>query len=138
MFGLRQGSRNAIAPGKRPLSSMAPTVVLRGGRLVMVLGSPNGSRIISVVLQVLINVIDYRMSLADAVTAPRVHEQYMPDVLFTEPGALSPAVQASLQHMGYRLQIIPPFGAAEVIESVGGKWSGFNDPRSPDGSAACE
>ena len=136
MFGLRQGSRNAIAPGKRPLSSMSPTLVLRNGKLVMVLGSPNGSRIISVVLQVLINTIDYQMPLAQAVTAPRLHEQYMPDILFTEPGALGPATIQALQHMGYTLQTIPPFGAAEVIKKLDGKWQGFNDPRSPDGSVS--
>ncbi len=100
MFGLRQGARNAIAPGKRPLSSMAPTLVTQNGKLVMVLGSPNGSRIISVVLQVLSNVMDFHMDLTDAVAAPRVHEQYMPDVLFTEPDALTPATVQSLQHMG--------------------------------------
>lgn len=135
MFGLRQGARNAIAPGKRPLSSMAPTMVTRDGKLVMVLGSPNGSRIISVVLQVLINTVDYRMTPVDAVAAPRVHEQYLPDVLYTEPGALSPATMQSLNHMGYTIQTIPPFGAAETIEKLDGQWIGVNDPRSPDGSA---
>jgi len=138
MFGLRQGARNAIAPGKRPLSSMAPTLVTRDGKLVMVLGSPNGSRIISVVLQVLSNVIDFHMDLADAVAAPRVHEQYMPDLLFTEPDALTPATVQSLQHMGYTLQTIPPFGAAESISKAGSKLDGVNDPRSPDGLAAGE
>jgi gamma-glutamyltranspeptidase/glutathione hydrolase len=138
MFGLRQGAHNAIAPGKRPLSSMAPTLVTHNGKLVMVLGSPNGSRIISVVLQVLSNVIDFHMDLADAVAAPRVHEQYMPDLLFTEPDALTPATVQSLQHMGYTLQTIPPFGAAESISKTGGKWDGVNDPRSPDGLASGE
>jgi gamma-glutamyltranspeptidase / glutathione hydrolase len=136
MFGLRQGARNAIAPGKRPLSSMAPTMVTRDGKLAMVLGSPNGSRIISVVLQVLMNTIDYQMSPEQAVSAPRVHEQYLPDVLFTEPDALNPATVQSLQRMGYTIQTIPPFGAAETIEKCSGRWIGINDPRSPDGSAA--
>ncbi len=135
MFGLRQGARNAIAPGKRPLSSMAPTIVTRNGKLLMVLGSPNGSRIISVVLQVLINRIDYGMSYAQAVSAPRVHEQYLPDVLFIEPGALSPFAAQALQHMGYTIKQIAPFGAAETIGTTGGQWIGINDPRSPDGSA---
>jgi gamma-glutamyltranspeptidase / glutathione hydrolase len=136
MFGLRQGARNDIAPGKRPLSSMAPTMVMRDGKLMMVLGSPNGSRIISVVSQVIINTIDYRMTPAQAVAAPRLHEQYLPDTLFTEPDALSPATVQSLQQMGYTLQTIPPFGAAETIENVGGHRVGVNDPRSPDGSAS--
>jgi gamma-glutamyltranspeptidase/glutathione hydrolase len=138
MFGLRQGQRNAIAPGKRPLSSMAPTIVTRDGRLVMVVGSPNGSRIISVVLQVLINWIDYKMSVAEAVDAPRIHEQYLPDVLFAEPSALDPAVTEQLKHMGYTIQTIPPFGAAETIAKSNGKWIGVNDPRSRDGSVAGE
>jgi gamma-glutamyltranspeptidase/glutathione hydrolase len=136
MFGLRQGTHNAIAPGKRPLSSMAPTMVTRDGKLVMVLGSPDGSRIISVVLQVLINTIDYQMGLAQAVGAPRIHEQYLPDVLFTEPDALNPGTVQSLQRMGYSLHTIGPFGAAEVIEQIDGRWFGVNDPRSPDGSAS--
>jgi gamma-glutamyltranspeptidase/glutathione hydrolase len=135
MFGLRQGERNAIAPGKRPISSMAPTIVTRHGKLVMVLGSPNGSRIISVVLQVIINVIDYRMPLDQAVSAPRVHEQYMPDLLFTEPNALSVDTVQALQSMGYVLRTIPPFGAAESIAAIDGKWLGMNDPRSADGYA---
>jgi gamma-glutamyltranspeptidase/glutathione hydrolase len=135
MFGLRQGARNAIARGKRPLSSMAPTMVMGNGKLLLVTGSPNGSRIISVVLQVLINRIDFRMSLAEAVSAPRLHEQYLPDLLFTEPDALSPATMQSLQHMGYTLKTIPPFGAAETIGEADGAWIGVNDPRSLDGSA---
>jgi gamma-glutamyltranspeptidase/glutathione hydrolase len=136
MFGLRQGVRNDIAPGKRPLSSMAPTMVTRDGKLVMVLGSPNGSRIISVVLQVLINMIDYQMSPIQAVSAPRVHEQYQPDVLFAEPAALSPATIQILQHMGYAVKTIPPFGAAETIGERNGQWIGVNDPRSRDGLAS--
>lgn len=136
MFGLRQGQRNAIAPGKRPLSSMSPTLVLKNGRLFMVLGSPNGSRIISVVLQTILNVIDYGMTLDQAVAAPRVHEQYMPDTLFMEPNALSEATLQSLHRMGYATKTIPPFGAAESIEAVKTGWLGVNDPRSADGSAA--
>ena len=136
MFGLQQGQRNAIAPGKRPLSSMSPSIVTRNGRLVMVLGSPNGSRIISVVLQVLLNTIDYQMSLAEAVGAPRIHEQYEPDILFMEPAALPPATMQSLRHMGYTLETVPAFGAAESIEKVDGQWIGVNDPRSADGAAA--
>ena len=136
MFGLRQGQRNAIAPGKRPLSSMAPTLVLKNDRLFMVLGSPNGSRIISVVLQTILNVIDYGMALDQAVAAPRVHEQYMPDILFMEPGTLSETTLQSLHRMGYATKTISPFGAAESIEAVKTGWLGVNDPRSADGSAA--
>ncbi len=135
MFGLRQGARNAIAPGKRPLSSMAPTIVSRDGKLMLVLGSPNGSRIISVVLQTIINVVDYGMRIDQAVAASRIHEQYLPDFLYTEPDALPTATELDLQKMGYTLRQIPPFGAAEAIEAVGDQWVGANDPRSPMGSA---
>lgn len=136
MFQLVQGARNAIAPGKRPLSSITPTLVTRNGKLVMVLGSPGGPRIISIVLQTLINVIDYGMSIDQAVAAPRIHEQYLPDVVYYEPGALSPAVQARLRAMGYHLQLSRRFGAAEAILWRNGAWQGANDPRAGSGSAA--
>src|SRR5262249_36201864 len=78
-MGLVQGKANAIQPGKRPLSSMAPTIVLKDGKVFMVLGSPGGSRIITILLQTLVNVIDYGMPIQEAVDAPRLHHQWMPD-----------------------------------------------------------
>jgi gamma-glutamyltranspeptidase/glutathione hydrolase len=135
MFSLRQGVRNEIAPGKRPLSSTSPTLVTRNGKLVMVLGSPGGSRIISVVLQTIINVIDYNLPIDQAVAAPRVHMQYLPDTLFTEPNALPPATIQALQAMGYQVKTVPRFGAAESIEVVDGQYLGVNDPRAASGSA---
>lgn len=116
LFGLIQGKANAIAPGKRPLSSMAPTVVTKDGRTVMVLGSPGGSRIITIVLQVLLNVIDYGMQPEEAVDAPRIHHQWLPDVIFAEPYAISPDTRSLLEARGYRIITQSPWGAAELIE----------------------
>ena len=96
MFGLVQGDANAIAPGKRPLSSMAPTLVEKDGRVVLALGSPGGSRIITVVLETALNIIDYGMQPQEAVDAPRIHHQGLPDEVFVEPFALSPDTQRLL------------------------------------------
>jgi gamma-glutamyltranspeptidase/glutathione hydrolase len=115
MFSLVQGEANAIAPGKRPLSSMAPTMVMKDGHVVMVLGSPGGSRIISIVLQVILNVIDYGMQPQEAVDAPRIHHQWLPDAIFTEPFALSPDTSHMLEANGYRIIEQSPWGAAELI-----------------------
>ena len=116
MFGLVQGEQNAIEPGKRPLSSMAPTIVLRDGKPYLVLGSPGGGRIITIVLEVLLNVADYGMGIADAVDLPRFHHQWLPDVVYEEPRALSPDTARLLQGMGYRIVEQRPWGAAESIE----------------------
>ncbi len=115
MFGLVQGTANAIAPGKTPLSSMSPTIVDKDGRLVMVIGSPGGSRIISTVAETLVNVIDHGMSLADAIDAPRFHMQDKPDVIALEPFALSPDTTALLVHDGYALKSSPEWGMAAGI-----------------------
>ena len=115
-YGLVQGSANAIAPGKRPLSSMAPTIVTRNGRVFLVLGSPGGSRIITITLETLMNVIDYGMNPQEAVDAPRFHHQWLPDVVYAEPFAFSPDTQALLARMGYALREQTPWGATELIE----------------------
>lgn len=116
LFGLVQGARNAIAPGKRPLSSMAPTIVMRGNKPWLVLGSPGGSRIISIVLQVALNVIDYGMPLQEAVDAPRIHQQWLPDQVYYETRGLSPDTLNSLRGMGYTMVEQTPWGAAESIQ----------------------
>jgi gamma-glutamyltranspeptidase/glutathione hydrolase len=134
-FGLVQGSANAIAPGKRPLSSMSPTIVMKDGKVALVLGSPNGPRIISVTLQTALNVIDHHMSLAQAVAAPRLHHQWLPDVVLAEPGALSAETRRRLEAMGHRIEDHAPFGASEAIEIRDGAMTGVNDPRSAAGSA---
>ena len=117
LFGLVQGQANAIAPGKRPLSSMAPTIVTRDGRTAMVLGSPGGSRIITITLETLMNVVDYGMGPQEAVDAPRFHHQWLPDQLYAEPYAFSPDTQKLLEAMGYKITTQTPWGAAEVIEA---------------------
>ncbi len=148
MFGLVQGAANAIAPGKRPLSSMAPTIVMHDGQPLLVLGSPGGSRIITTVLQTILNVIDYGMQPQAAVDAPRIHHQWLPDEIATEPFALSADTQALLQAMGYKIVVQRPWGAAEIIErgAPGGEAAqpdalqpgllyGANDARRPVGAA---
>lgn len=106
MFGLVEGPNNAIAPGKRPLSSMTPTIVTKDNKLVMVVGTPGGSRIPSAVLQVIMNVIDYKMTLQEAVDAPRIHQQWMPDVTYYEHDALSADTMKVLADKGHPLKEI--------------------------------
>jgi gamma-glutamyltranspeptidase/glutathione hydrolase len=106
--GLIQGAANAIGPGKRPLSSMTPTIVVHGGKTVMVLGSPGSSKIITTVANVLMGVIDYGMSIQEAVDEPRFHHQWLPDVLSVERW-FSPDTVAALQKMGYHVE----FGVRE-------------------------
>jgi gamma-glutamyltranspeptidase / glutathione hydrolase len=157
LFGLVQGAANAIAPGKQPLSSMAPTIVLRDGQVALVLGSPGGPRIISVVLQVALNMIDHGMAPQAAVDAPRIHHQWLPDAIMAEPFALSADTRAALTAMGYKIVDQTPWGAAALI-AVGGAperpgvassgndasatggmrrgwFYGANDPRRPSGAA---
>jgi gamma-glutamyltranspeptidase/glutathione hydrolase len=102
--GLLQSGMNAIGPGKRPLSSMTPTIVVRDGKTVMVLGSPGSSKIISTVANVLMGVVDYGMNIQEAVNAPRFHNQWMPDVLYVEQW-FSPDTVNLLRHMGYNVEI---------------------------------
>ena len=90
LFGLVQGKTNAIAPGKRPLSSMSPTIVTKDGKTFMVLGSPGGSRIITIAVEIILNVVDHGMNIQEAVNAPRIHHQWLPDQISAEPFALSP------------------------------------------------
>jgi gamma-glutamyltranspeptidase/glutathione hydrolase len=115
LFGLVQGETNMIAPGKRPLSSMAPTIVLKDGRVAMVLGSPGGGRIITIVLQTILNVIDHDMTAREAVDAPRIHHQWLPDTIYAEHHALSPDTRAILQAMGYSITEQADWGAAALI-----------------------
>ncbi|MBJ9661897.1 gamma-glutamyltransferase [Burkholderia gladioli] len=158
LFGLVQGTRNAIAPGKRPLSSMAPTVVTKDGKTFMVIGSPGGSRIITITLETALNVIDYGMAPQDAVDAPRIHHQWLPDEVYYETMGLSPDTLAILRKMGYKMVEQTPWGAAELVlvglpgtevasrvssgndSSVSGMVRpgfiyGANDPRRPAGAA---
>jgi gamma-glutamyltranspeptidase/glutathione hydrolase len=138
MFGLVQGVRNDIEPGKHPLSSMTPTIVTKNGKLFMVTGSPGGSRIITIALSTLQNVIDYGMNVQQAVDAPRVHMQWLPDELQYEPGALSDTTLAALRRMGYSFKEMPSWGSAQAItlDARSGVRYGGTDRRHPAGLAA--
>ena len=137
MFGLVQGEANAIAPGKRPLSSMTPTIVLKDGKLFMTAGAPGGSRISTAVAQVILNVLDFGMNVQDAVDAPRVHHQWQPDKLSLER-AISPDTVALLKSRGYDVDYAPGVVLAQVaaIVSDGGWLQGASDGRSAAGKAA--
>lgn len=137
-FGLVQGEANRIQPGKRPLSSMSPTVVLRDGKLFMVTGSPGGSTIVSTTMESILNVAEYGMNVKQAIDAPRIHMQWYPDQVFAEPGAFTPDVQAALEAMGYKIRPVRAMGdiAAIVVNPETGMLESVNDPRYPAGSAA--
>ncbi|MGJ7087973.1 gamma-glutamyltransferase [Morganella morganii] len=159
MYGLVQGERNAIAPGKRPLSSMSPTIVTKDGKIFLVLGSPGGSRIISITLQTALNIIDHGMAPQEAVNAPRIHHQWLPDEVYYEQRGVSKDSLNLLDKMGYKMVEQTPWGAAELImvglpgaagvsadssgndAAVSGKVRegylyGANDVRRPAGEAA--
>jgi gamma-glutamyltranspeptidase/glutathione hydrolase len=103
-YGLVQGEANAIQPHKRPVSSMTPAIVLKGGKLYMVVGTPGGPTILNSVLQGFVNVVDFQMNAQDAVSAPRIHHQWYPDKLFMEPG-FSPDTIALLKARGHDVEI---------------------------------
>jgi gamma-glutamyltranspeptidase / glutathione hydrolase len=144
-YGQVPGDANAIAPGKTPRSSMSPTIITRDGKLVLVLGTPGGSRIITAVLQTILNVIDFGMNIQEAVDAPRIHQQWLPDVTSVERYALSPDTRKVLEGMGYRFEDSPPANhlAAIIVgaPSLGGmpvgrnRYYGANDPRGGTGLA---
>ncbi|PSB07659.1 gamma-glutamyltransferase [Pleurocapsa sp. CCALA 161] len=135
-FGLRQGSANLIEPGKRPLSSMSPTIVSKDGQVYLVTGSPGGSTIPTTVLQVITNVIDYGMNIADAVNSPRVHYQGLPNQVVAEAHAITPETFRGLKIRGYSTMPFMPWGAAESILVHGDKTMiGVNDIRKPAGKA---
>lgn len=136
-FGLVQGNANTIQPGKRPLSSMTPTIVTKNGKVFMVTGSPGGSTIPTTVLQVITNAIDYGMNVSEAVNAPRIHYQGMPNVVITEPYALESDVVQQLWEMGYRVVPFSNWGAAESIsvDPKTGRVDGASDRRKIAGKA---
>jgi gamma-glutamyltranspeptidase/glutathione hydrolase len=146
MYGLVEGENNAIAPGKRPLSSMTPTIVTHDGKLLLVVGTPGGSHIPTGVLQTMLNLIDYRMTLTEAVNAPRIHAQWLPDTLYYEPDALSADTRAVLEAKGHHLEVMDYWNQVAAI-LVGGpaigkpprgpyRLYGSIDPRLPTGSVA--
>jgi len=135
LYGLVQGEANAIAPGKRPLSSMAPTLVEKDDRVLLVLGSPGGSRIITTVLETILDIIDYGMTPGHAVEAPRFHYQGQPDEIAYERSGLTPETAAALTGMGYKLVDQRQWGAVELIAIASGRLHGVNDPRRAAGAA---
>jgi gamma-glutamyltranspeptidase / glutathione hydrolase len=130
MYGLIQGEANAIQPGKRMLSAMSPTIVLDSrGRVLLVVGSRGGPRIITSTTQVVLNVLDHRMTLADAMSAPRLHHQALPDSLRIEANGITAAVNDSLQAMGYATYAGGTVGSVNAIMRVRGGFEGVADPR---------
>ena len=149
LYGLVQGEANAIAPGKTPLSSMSPTIVTRDNQLFMVIGSPGGARIITITLEAIINVIDHGMNIQEAIDAPRIHHQWLPDSVATEPFALSPDTLSTLRDMGYEIGVDmrwPIWGQAagilvggedlaEIEAGDGARLNGAIDSRAAAGAA---
>jgi len=130
-FGLVQGEANAIAPGKRMLSAMSPTIVLdKNGNVLLVVGAAGGPTIITATTQIILNVVDGAMSLSDAMKAPRMHEQAWPDGVAYEHGGLSQAVVDSLTAMGYRMHVVGGLANANAVMRVGDAWQGMSEPRS--------
>jgi len=115
LYGLVQGATNAIAPKKQPLSSMSPSLITKDGKTFMVLGSPGGSRIITITLETALNVIDHDMAPQEAVDAPRIHQQWLPDEVYYETRGLSADTLKILKDMGYKMSEQTPWGAAELI-----------------------
>lgn len=136
MYGLVQGEANAIAPGKRMLSAMSPSIVLDPkGHLHLIVGTPGGPRIITMVYHVISNVIDHRMGLAQAVEAPRIHHQGLPDELYTEEDAFPQATLDSLRARGHQVESKGYWGDVEAIIRSPTGWQGVSDPRRGGGAA---
>ena len=142
-YGLVQGNANLIAPNKRPLSSMTPTIITKNGKLFLIVGSPGGSTITTTVLQIIEDVIDYGMTINQAVAAPRYHMQAFPNNVFIEPDAFASKELLQLQQMGYVIKVGSPFKAkkwgavAAIMRDIQtGKLIGAIDPRRPDGAVA--
>ncbi|MCC8410427.1 gamma-glutamyltransferase [Mucilaginibacter sp. UR6-1] len=136
MYGLIGGKANAIQPGKRMLSSMTPTIVEKQGKLFMVVGTPGGSTIITSVFQTILNVVEFRMPVQDAVSSARFHHQWLPDEVYNEPDAFSTAVKAVLRQKGYVLKADNSIGRVDaVLVNPDGSYDGGADPRGDDTAA---
>jgi gamma-glutamyltranspeptidase/glutathione hydrolase len=128
VYGLIGAEANAIAPHKRPLSSMAPTIVISDGEAVLALGGSGGPLIISATAEVLLNILDFDMDVAAAVAAPRVHHQWTPDILSVEPG-ISPLTRTALARRGYLVKEMKQMGIVQVVRRSAGMFEGASDPR---------
>ena len=136
MYGLLGSEANAIAPGKRMLSSMTPTIVEKNGKLYMVLGTPGGSTIITSVFQVLVNMIEFRMTLEDAVQKPRFHHQWLPDIIYHEIGAFDETTILRLKEMGHSFEERESIGRVDaILVHPDGKLEGVADERGDDSAA---
>ncbi|MEI8717368.1 gamma-glutamyltransferase [Mesorhizobium sp. ISC11] len=147
LYGLVQGEANAIQPKKTPLSSMSPTVVAKDGKPFMVIGSPGGSRIITITLEAIVNVIDHGMNIQQAIDAPRIHHQWLPDKVYVEPFGLSPDTEKLLAGMGYHLDLadqtwgqaagilVGGKSLAEIEKGGGARYNGAIDSRAASGEA---
>jgi gamma-glutamyltranspeptidase/glutathione hydrolase len=138
MYGLIQGEANSVAPRKRPLSAMAPTFVVKDGKTLLAVGSPGGPTIISTLLQIIVNVIDHRMNIQQAINAPRIHHQWMPDVVRFEPFGISTDVEKVLEAKGHRFSDRAGYmGDAEgvMIDPSTGMRLGAADSRHADSAA---
>ncbi len=131
-FGLTGGRANAIEPGKRPLSSMSPTIVLKDGKPFLATGTPGGSRIMTTTLQIIMNVIDHDMNVAEATMTPRIHQQWEPDQLRLEKG-INLDTQNLLTDKGQKIMIARPMGRTQTIQIKANGFEGYSDPRNPDG-----
>jgi gamma-glutamyltranspeptidase/glutathione hydrolase len=132
-YGLVGGVANAIQPGKRMLSSMTPTILARNGKLALVTGSPGGSTIITSVLQSILSIVDYGANAEQAVSAPRLHHQWLPDQLDVEAGALTPEAEKTLQEKGFNPKPRAPWGRLDIIRVLpDGRLEGGSDPRGDD------
>jgi len=134
-FGLVGADANAPGPGKRPLSSMTPTIVVKDGKPFLITGSPGGSRIITTVLQIITNVIDRGMTLQEAISAPRLHHQWLPDEVVAEP-ATPPDIITALQARGHQVRIGRNATSANSIAVTAGGFAGVPDPRTRGALAA--
>lgn len=135
-FGLKQGEQNNIQPGKRPLSSMTPTLIFYQEKPFLVLGSPGGPRIITALLQTILNMIDYKMDVRMAIDEPRIHQQWWPELVDAENHAISRDTLEKLASMGYRFRVRKPWGRVEAIFiDLQGVFWGANDDREPGGLA---
>ena len=134
-YGLVGSIANKIEPEKRMLSSMTPTIVFKNNQPFLATGTPGGSRIISMIFQQIINIIDYDMNLAEAIAAPRIHYQWKPDILFLEKG-ISPLTQSILKQKSYNIKKSRAAGSIQAIMIKDKTLFGFSDPRSPDGLTA--
>ncbi|WP_421914471.1 gamma-glutamyltransferase [Mesorhizobium sp.] len=147
LYGLVQGEANAIQPRKTPLSSMSPTIVARDGKPFMVIGSPGGSRIITITLEAIVNVVDHGMNIQEALDAPRIHHQWLPDTVYVEPFGLSPDTERLLAGMGYHLDLggqtwgqaagilVGGKSLAEIEKGGGARYNGAIDSRAASGEA---